>query len=118
MRAAAARHQAVQRRCSVPGRRCSPPGEVLAQSVIALRPFGQSIEQRPQNRTSAAGDDRHGAAFSDLAQHRACEGGVVAGVEDLVRFQQVNQVMGCRRAVGGVLAVPMLQAAVKLEDRS
>ena len=87
--------------------------------ALLCRERVQSVDQRPQIKPAAPGDDRQSAARTD-----ACDGvfGISAKTEDVIFFRNikdVNKMMRHRTLfLGGGLGYPDLQPAIKLHGVS
>ena len=69
-------------------------GQPVAQRLVAGRAFEQAVEQRPQVKSGAAGDDRQAAARGDFGDGLARQPGIFAGGEELVGVDDIDQVVG------------------------
>ncbi len=68
-------------------------GQPRAELFISPRPGREAFDERPKIETGSAGYHRKTAAFGDLAENRTGGARIIAGVENLIRVQRVDQEM-------------------------
>ena len=70
-----------------------PFAEMRAKILIAARPGRESVNERAQVKTRAAGDHRDASSRRDLVQNRTSHAGIIARREYFVGAERIYQVV-------------------------
>src|SRR5690242_20869676 len=77
-----------------PGSAALSPSQAVAHCLVTRRTREEAIQQGPEVETGSPGYDRHASPSRDLRQHAPRLPGVLASGKNLIRIENVDEVVG------------------------